>query len=107
MRWIAAAAVAISFNAQAEFFTGNELYAHINSESIVEQSTAIGYIAGVTDSLIGVSVCLPRGVNLGQIRDLVKSHIGQNPSSRHFSADSLITNLLNKTWPCRSSGRSS
>jgi hypothetical protein len=105
MKWLAAATLCVSLTAHAEFFTGNDLLAKIDSDSIVDRSMALGYVVGVSDTGDGVTHCPPANITTGQVRDLVKGHLTRNPGSRHYSADSLITNLLRTTWPCKPSGR--
>jgi len=107
MKWVAAMTLAVSFNVQAEFYTGNDLLNKLNSDSTIDRALALGYIAGVSDYGTNVVNCLPKGITLGQLKDLVQAHLINNPASRHFSADSIITNLLQRTWPCAPRGRSS
>jgi hypothetical protein len=102
---IAVALLLVCSTAQAEFFTGNDLLAKMESDHIVDRSMALGYVVGVSDTGDGVTHCPPANITTGQVRDLVKGHLTRNPGSRHFSADSLITNLLRTTWPCKPSGR--
>lgn len=107
MKWIAAMTITVSLNAQAEFFTGNELLSKMNSQSTVDQTFAMGYVTGVSDAVTNVTACPPRHATIGQVLDLVKAHLTNNPSQRHYTADSLISNLLQKTWPCAPRGRTS
>jgi hypothetical protein len=105
MKWAAAAAIVVACNAHAEFYSGNELLAKMESDHIVDRSMALGYVIGVSDTGDGVTHCPPANITTGQVRDLVKGHLTRNPGSRHYSADSLITNLLRTTWPCKPNGR--
>lgn len=86
--------------AHAEFFTGNDLLSKLNSSSYIDQSMAMGYVAGVSDTGTRVTHCPPRHATVGQVQDMVRYHLESNPSSRHFTADSIIINLLKATWPC-------
>lgn len=105
MKWAAAAAIVVACNAHAEFYSGNELLAKMESDHVVDRLMALGYVIGVSDTGDGVTHCPPANITTGQVRDLVKGHLTRNPGSRHYSADSLITNLLRTTWPCKPNGR--
>ena len=84
----------------AEFYSGNDLMNKMN-DSDTGVFIAMGYIAGVFDSGYGVNHCPPNHVTLGQVRDMVKQMLISYPQIRNFSADSLVMDLLKKTWPCR------
>lgn len=96
-------------SAQAEFLTGNNLLAKMNSSDYMDQSQAIGYVQGVFDASKNIFHCAPSsaGITTGQVHDMVKSYLQETPSKRHFSADSLIVPLLKAVWPCPKSSRSS
>lgn len=90
--------------ANAEFISGNELLNNLKG-GVDERMFAIGYIAGVSDFLDGLTVCSPNGVTLGQMRDLIRDYLEKNPDKRHYSADSLIRNRLEQLWPCQQRGK--
>ena len=98
---LAIALLLVCSTAHAEFFTGNDLLAKMDADSIVDRSMALGYVVGVSDTGEGVNHCPPANITTGQVRDLVKGHLTKNPANRHYSADSLITNLLRTLWPCK------
>lgn len=89
--------------------SGNELLAWL-SGAHVERAYALRYIDGVVDGIAVGSqtagketVCLPAGVNLGQIADLVAQDLRRVPASRHLDAYVLIYTSLVNTWPCETS----
>ena len=94
------AACCLTLPAHAEFKDGNRLYSEMTG-STNQQMNAIGYIAGVTDALSGVAVCAPASVTAGQLFDMVKQYLEDQPQVRHFTADALIYRVLTKVWPCK------
>lgn len=104
MKKLLAALCFIPTMASAEFISGNELLSNLKGD-LDERMFAIGYIAGVSDFLDGMTVCSPEGVTLGQIRDLIRDYLDKNPQKRHYSADSLIRNRLEQLWPCQQRGK--
>lgn len=106
-RLIGTLVLGMSFCAHAEFFTGNELYSKMNdTNSYFHQGVADGYIVGVYDALVNVTHCPPRNVTVRQIKDMVRTHIENNPSTRHNTADSIISYVLTNAWPCPKRGSS-
>lgn len=104
MKKFLASLLMIPAMANAEFISGNELLSNLKG-NLDERMFAIGYIAGVSDFLDGATVCSPNGVTLGQMRDLIKEYLENNPQQRHYSADSLIRNRLEQLWPCKQRGK--
>ena len=92
----------VSASASAEFYTGNDLWERLNGTE-VQRHFALGYVAGVADSLNNRIICMP-SATLGQTRDIVKQYLENNPSIRHYSADSLIQSVLSSMWPCQKRG---
>jgi hypothetical protein len=88
--------------AHAEFYTGNDLLERLNGTD-VQRNIALGYVGGVADALNNRIICMP-SATLGQTRDIVKQYLENNPSIRHYSADSLIQSVLSSTWPCAKKG---
>lgn len=97
------AALAVCGSAHAEFYSGNDLLDRLNGNEY-QKLLGMGYIAGVSDALQRLVICVPESVTLGQIRDMIKSHLETNVANRHYSADSLISNHLIKVWPCAKKG---
>jgi hypothetical protein len=82
-------------------YSGQELYNKLNNDRL----SAMGYIAGVADSLSGITICIPPGqVTLGQMSDMVKQSLERLPSERHLSADIFVQATLEKRWPCGKKG---
>ena len=81
------------------FWDGNKLYNKLNG-SIFEQGQALGYIMGVADAGESVSICAPNNVTAGQMHDIMKNYLESTPAVRHLAADSIISVVLGRVWPC-------
>ena len=91
-------------NAQAGFYTGNDLLQKIDSESHGDRMFSMGYVMGVFDLGQNILHCAPNGVTVGQIHDLTAAYIRGFPAKRHRAADSLITDALSAALPCPKKG---
>lgn len=91
-------------SAHAEFRDGNKLLNEINSGASFSEGLALGYIMGVTDFSVGVTHCAPPTVTAGQLRDMVKMYLTDNPQHRHVTADAIINRVLSGTRPCPKKG---
>jgi len=107
MKKLLAGLLLIPCLARAEFYTGNDLLTKLNSASTIEQTHALGYVMGVYDVYVDVTICSPRGVTSGQVRDMVQNYLTNIPAQRHKTAESLINQALKQAWPCpqRNPGR--
>jgi hypothetical protein len=85
--------------ASAHFTSGNDLLNDMKGSNI-NKAVALGYVLGVTDALNKVVICPPLNVTAGQVQDIIRKHLEDNPSIRHYSADSIIGNKLVTIWPC-------
>jgi hypothetical protein len=91
--------------ARAEFETGNQLYQKMTGTNIMDKMYALGYIAGVFDAYQHIVHCPPaNSLTLGQVNDVVKMYLEINPATRHKTADVLIKEALQRTWPCQNRG---
>jgi hypothetical protein len=90
----------VSISAAAGFWDGNKLLSDINSETYSGKALALGYVIGVHDSFDTLLFCTPENSSQGQLRDVVKKYLENNPASRHKSADVLIVNALQQNFPC-------
>jgi hypothetical protein len=105
---IAAPGVAI-----AQLVDGNELYAQLQARNkiisgqasivatdVVLANYAAGYIKGVVDSLNGEEFCVPSGILVGQIADVVFLYLDTHPEQRHASAHQLAMTALKEKFAC-------
>jgi hypothetical protein len=97
-------AALVCTSAHAEFKTGNKLLEDMTSSSM-NQMNALGYVTGVADALMGITFCMPSNVNAGQVHDMVKLYLEQNPANRHNTADRIVNHVLKTVWPCAQRGQ--
>ena len=93
-----ALALAAPLGARGEFISGNQLLAGLSDGS--PSADALGYIAGVFDSGLGVLHCAPAGVSLGQVADMVKATLTDLPTVRHRPGHLFVLYALRDAWPC-------
>ncbi len=101
-------------------WTGNELIRLCQAEtSSVSYSLCLGYIRGAAEYHVSVTsldtlflkqgasaftpiirVCLPPGVDLGQVVSLFLKHMQEIPEQTHKAAVFLVGQTLNTAFPC-------
>jgi hypothetical protein len=108
MKKLAAALIGLTIcaSARAEFWSGNDLLQRLQSTEIVNQMAGLGYVMGVFDAAQGAGHCAPNntGISTGQVRDMARLWLEQNPVQRNMSADRLVVQMLSEIWPCRGRG---
>ena len=97
---IIALAIVASTTASAQFYSGNELLQRMDSGDAGQNMLAMGYVAGVVDMTRGEYHCAPATVTLGQVRDMVRNYIYNNPANRHMNGSVLVALPLVEIWPC-------
>lgn len=102
---ILAAALAASAAQAQSFKDGNLLLSQLVSRDPIEIMVGLGYVQGVHDASSFLH-CSPRGLSGNQLMDLVTAHLRANPSTRHYSADVLVTEALRDAFPCGKKGAS-
>jgi len=92
--------------------SGNDLHKQLE-RPIGEAPYLLGYgegfVAGIADALTGIpkynrigSFCIPqKGVEYGQVVDVVKKYLEDTPERRHFYAFVLVKEALQKSFPCK------
>jgi hypothetical protein len=99
-KMIGALLLAPMFAHASGFVTGNDLLRNMNSESIGNRMHALGFVIGVHDTLSDEVICAPNGVTAGQLRDVVKKKLTENPEVRDMGAAVLVMVTLAGTYPC-------
>lgn len=90
----------VAGSAQAgTFWDGNKLYGKLQGNNM-EQMQALGYVMGVSDAEDTTTICSPNTVTSGQMFDIVKQYLENNPTVRHYPADMLVKIVLGRVWPC-------
>jgi hypothetical protein len=87
--------------ARAEFMTGNELLQYVESSEDIKWGIAMGYVLGAADITMGDKHCTPNNVEAGQVLQIVKDKLKENPKYRHHSADVFVAAALADAWPCK------
>jgi len=97
-----AAVMLVPALAHAEFWTGNDLLAHIKSTEATQRVQAVGYVMGVFDATGSIAHCgnSLSSITSGQVRDVARQYLEQNPGTRDIVADVLLRAAFGATWPC-------
>ena len=101
------AAAALPASAEGEFMTGKTLKAGLegwvseDSEEIVRDAAAFGYVIGVHDALTGSIVCSGEDVSQGMVVQAVLKFMRERPSTLENSADVVVSEALKRVWPCK------
>ena len=98
---VAAVLTLLSAPAHADFKNGNNMFEHINSDNYYNKGNAMGYIMGVVDAYSGIYMCPPETITGGQVQDIVKSYLAQNPATRHEGASILVFRAMVEFFPCK------
>jgi hypothetical protein len=99
--FLAAFSAAGLTGAQSASINGNQLLTLMNG-STMEQAVALGYVVGASNSSSNGILCIPQGVDAGQLRDVVKKNLEVTPAIRHMEAFFLVEASLVLIWPCPS-----
>ena len=87
----------------AGFITGNDL----QRACLSRDNMCVGFIGGIADAMgagniiNGYRACLPAGVELGQVKDIVIQYLNANTQTRHLSAGGLVADAISNAFPCR------
>ena len=115
MRWWISGllTVLVAGPAQAVFYDGNRLYewcATPEGDPRYSWSSinCNGYVTGVIDSLEvaekagsgPITVCVPSGATVQQVRDVVLKYLTNHPEQRHTAAAILTILALREAFPC-------
>ena len=90
--------------AHAAFRTGNDLLSEMNSTEFFSRGLALGYIMASADMARSVWFCPPNnggGITAGQIHDMVRNYLTNNPAIRNRPADSIMIEVLSAWYPCK------
>ena len=109
MRKLLVALMLVPTMASAEFLSGNDLYNRLTHTDQWWRMYALGYIVGVYDVNVHVTICPKdeKNVTAGQVKDIAEQFLAANPAVRDKSAESLVRESLRRVWPCptRNPGR--
>jgi hypothetical protein len=104
---IIASIAAVSTPAAAgNFVTGNDLLRYCQDSQAGLFKTCVGYVLGVVDTLEDqradnhVRECVPKGVEAGQIVDVVVKFLHDYPQIRQDLASELVGAAVIQAWNC-------
>jgi hypothetical protein len=94
--------------------TGNDLLKHCGASNEGDVKTAMyiaactSYLSGVwntlkmfeEDNVVGFAKCIPDGVTVDQVRDVVIKRLKDNPKDRHWYAAAHVMYAMAEAWPC-------
>jgi hypothetical protein len=93
---------AISQDGSNYFVTGNLLYDQCTASSETTRALCLSYVGGATDAFdIDGTVCVPRGVTVPQVKDVIVNYLTAHPEHRHLPAAALIVTALGQAFPCQ------
>jgi hypothetical protein len=105
--FLLAAMLAIPASAAAQFMDGNRLYGRLQagkrSDGAVEGAIASGYVTGVADAYPN---CIPAGVTVGQLSDIILQYLEDHPEKRQLPAVTLVATAISERFPCAQKGSS-
>ncbi|MET3498144.1 Rap1a/Tai family immunity protein [Variovorax boronicumulans] len=100
-----------SMYAAAAFMDGNKLLTGFEGHPL-DVAASRAYVMGVVDSAESLKALpgsngmfyacfdVPNRATAGQLGDVVKVWLQQNPQHRHFNGPSLVANALATAYPC-------
>lgn len=88
----------------SEFESGNTLYSKLIGDQ-TDRLVGMSYIVGIHDALASLTICSPEGVTKGQLADMMRNWLANNPSLRHQPASVLVNRALSGIWPCKNTNR--
>jgi hypothetical protein len=99
-------ALVLAAEQPAQGVSGNELREYCTGK---DNQACFGFILGTLDynDLLqalsppeGMRLCVPTGVTVGQLRDVVNKYMGQHPENAHHAATMTVINAVTTAWPC-------
>ena len=103
-------------SANAGFSTGEKLLKFCTADKNGPQGVCSGYIIGIVDSQqtgnvvgskdeyinkhLGYRWCLHKKITQGEVMDPVIAWLKVNTKKRHFTATSLVSKVLQESFPC-------
>ena len=82
--------------------SGKTLWDSCNDPDASKQSYCLGYVAGVSDVLVGMHiVCIGEHASVRQIADVVVQYLREHPGRRNMDADDLTATALALAYPCK------
>ena len=84
--------------------TGNDFHAMCQAGSTMPGLYAFGLHAGLRlsedERFVGLRICVPSGVTVEQMGDVLCNTLNDTPKLRHLPADHIALAVLSTSWPC-------
>lgn len=129
MRWVRMTLIALTATipvcAHTADYTGNDMLRDCESDNSFSRGVCMGYLDGVTDGVIKAEAdqylmafmdagqtgarppelghgafCIPKGVTLGQLKQVVIKHLRDYPQFTHLNAGNLAVAAMGIAFPC-------
>jgi len=101
----------IATSAQAVFYTGNDMAKFCGTSETApshysDRARCSGYVIGVVDSMTRVEayaddLCLPRGVTVGQLTNVVEKFMADHPAEMHRPGIEVVGFAMFDAFPCK------
>lgn len=99
---------------RADFLSGQDLNEMCSSDNLYSEGACLGYIEGVYDAGLAIDTdpnkrrwpglvraCVPDDVSAGQLKEVVKKRLRENPAEWHYEADYIVARAFQEAFPCR------
>jgi hypothetical protein len=90
--------------ANAQFWNGTRLIQALENDMqgrvTYDGAMATGYVIAVADLLASVYVCLPDGVSVKQVQQVVFNYMKAHPEIWNNLGTYCVAQALAQTWPC-------
>ena len=103
---VAAACGIAATGAKPAYMSSHSLYDHCQHNDYRKRLVCVKYIESMAgaltagNSINGFTACIPTGVQVGQINDVVRL-LARHPERRHLSAEGPVAQALQEAFPCR------
>ena len=92
------------------YYSGNQLLNFCAAQDATFDAVWLAYIVGATDGLLvmqdglkgGGKLCIPAGVKVEQLKDIVVRHLQAHPETRHYAAAGEVLLSLMESFGCPS-----
>ena len=89
----------------SQFYSGNDILRFCTASNAVDQAVCGGYIVGVSDGSVLLTgptiICIPAGVTVKQLKDIVIAYLQRVPELRHLAAGGSVGTALFQAFPCK------
>lgn len=92
--FLLASVLVLATPAQAQWLTGNDLHDWCSKPAL--EFGCLGYVMGSLDQ---ASWKIPPNATRGQVKDVVKKYLIDNPEQRDLPASFLVSLAVLKAWP--------